>query len=74
MRLGADSPAFARIDVEQELIGVEPVAEVAKRRPLYARFGVRPEVAVENQVSLFCANAQLISIWIEQLDPILGAL
>ena len=49
MRLGPDRHALLDLEIEQNLIGVERVAEIAERRPLHAAVRRRSPIAFEQQ-------------------------
>src|SRR5581483_4222936 len=74
MRLGANRPVRAGVQVEQQLVGIKIAAEAAKRRPLQITVRSRAEVAVEMQLPVFPRNMQLVLERVENLDSILGPL
>src|ERR1700680_2107983 len=73
MRLDPDGHALLDFEIEKDLVGIELLAECAKRRPFYPRIRIGPEVTIEDEAPISRRDAQLIIERIEQLNFILSA-
>jgi len=61
MRFGANGEAALDLQVEQDLVSVPGVAEIAERRPLQTFFRAGAEIAFEKQLSVPGADRQFMS-------------
>src|SRR6516165_3749809 len=76
MRFGTHRPIFSDFQIEQQLVSVIILPKAAKRRPhqVTAIVGARSEIAVEDELAVFPADAKLVVIWIEDFNAVLRAL
>src|SRR6516162_9840570 len=70
------APPNSDFQIEQQLVSVIILPKAAKRRPhqVTAIVGARSEIAVEDELAVFPADAKLVVIWIEDFNAVLRAL
>ena len=73
MRFGPDRHALWHLEIEQQLVGVEIVAEISKRRPLQAAVGRRSPIPLQQQFAVLGGDMQFVVVGIKQLDAVLRA-
>ena len=69
----AHAPWVQDFQVEQDLIGVERVAEIPERWPLHTAVGWIAPIAFQNQTTVLGADVQFVVMGVEQFDPVLRA-
>jgi hypothetical protein len=70
MRFDSDCPSVLDLEVEKNLIGVEEVPETSEWGPLHSGFGVRTEVAFQNQMAVSSGDVKLVVEGIKYLDAV----